>query len=806
MSILHQDLRYAARDMRRNPGFTAVIIATLALGIGANAAIFTVVDAVLLRPLPYEHTERIVTLENSGMGNTVSEPEFMDYRRGIAALSKLAAYTTGDATIGASGEALRARGSRVSWDFFDIMGSRPEVGRTFAPDEFSTSSKVRVTVLSHAFWQQQFAGDPRVIGRTMQINGTAVTIIGVMPAGFAFPSERTSFWTPWRLNPDSLWTRNNHYLALVGQLAVGATAAQAETQSRTLNRQWMHDFPETYFRDRPISSSVTPLREHVVGATRPYLFALLGAVGFVLLIACVNVANLLLARGEARRKEFAIRAALGASRARVVRQLLTESSLLAVMGSVVGVALAWFGVRALVALAPAGLPRLDQLGVDYRIVLFTALITVVTGILFGAVPAVRDTRGGATHTLRAGRTSGHIASGRARHALVVTEVALAVIMLTGSALLVRSLIKLQAIDLGFDPSHVLTMQLTLPPRTYNDTTADDLWRGIVERVAAMPGVEGAAFDGSLPLSGDDSDWSILVDGHVVKTIAEAPSAKPQQVTADYFKAMSIRIVRGRAFTAQDRIGSPPVALINETMAKKLWPDVDPIGHTLKMFNPSSPWVTIIGVVRDVKSRGFLGTVPPTMIFPLAQSGASAYGMPSTVTLVVRAVGDPAVLAPPVRAIVRAADARVPIAAVATMDQVVGNSIASRRFTTALLGGFAALALALAGIGIYGVIAYGVSQRTFEMGVRIALGASANAVLRLVMSDAMRMAVTGIALGLVCVPVVARLLRSLLVGVGALDVPALATVTVALLVVATCASAVPARRATAVSPTDALRNG
>ncbi len=354
MSIFYQDIRFALRDMRRRAGFTAVVVATLALGIGANAAIFTVVDAVLLRPLPYAHVDRIVTLQHADPYSTISEPEFIDYKRGIPALAKLAAYNNNEATVGgADGDPARTRGSRVSQDFFGVLDARPGLGRTFAPDEFSPQSKARVTVISNALWQQQFAGDPRALGRTLKLNGADFTIVGVMPAGFAFPNERTGFWTPWRLNPDSLWTRNNHYLHLVGELAPGATVERAAAQAHALNSHWIHDFPETYFPDHPITSVVQPLRDHLFGATRPYLFALLGAVALILLIACVNVANLLLARGEARRKELAIRSALGASRARVVRQLLTESLTFALAGAFVGVALAWIGVRALVALAPS---------------------------------------------------------------------------------------------------------------------------------------------------------------------------------------------------------------------------------------------------------------------------------------------------------------------------------------------------------------------------------------------------------------------------------------------------------------------
>ena len=805
MSILSQDIRFALRNMAKHPAFTAIILATLALGIGANAAIFSVVNTVLLRPLVYANVDRIVDFTHEQPYSTVSEPEFLDYKRGMPALSKLAAYNGGSVTIGLGDEVIRRRVSRVSRDFFDILGVPAMVGRSFAPDEFSHLSKDRVTVISHALWQQQFGGDPRVAGRAIQLNGTTFTVIGVMPPGFAFPNANIDFWTPWRLNPDSVWTRNNHYLRLVGQLAPNATIDQARTQARTLSARWMKDFPETYFSGQPLVATITSLGDHLLGPTRPYLFALLGAVAFILLIACVNVANLLLARGESRRKEFAIRTALGASRDRIVRQLLTESMLYALLGALLGIGVAWIGARFLLLFAPADVPRLNELGVDTRVVAFTTALTVVTGLLFGLLPALR-LRGDSADSLREGGKTAAAAPARvARRALVITEVALAVVMLTGAGLLIRSLSKLHAIELGFDPDRVLTMQLTLPARGYTDTTADALYRDIVSRVSRLPGVQSAALDNALPISGNDNSWSSMIDGRVVKTIAEAPSAKPDPITADYFKTMSIRLVRGRSLTELDRRGAPPVVVINETMAKQLWPGVDPIGHTLKMFNPQAPWVTIVGVVADVRARGFLETVPPTMYFPYSQSGSTAYFQPATMTLVVKAAGDAASLVPAIRAVIRSAEPRLPVDQVFTMDQVVGRSIASRTFTTILLGAFATLALLLAGLGIYGVIAYGVSQRTYEFGVRMALGASSSAVIRLVMSEGVTLAATGLVVGLLGGAAVVRLLRSLLVDVSPMDVPTFAVVAVVLAAVAAFASLLPARRATAVSPTEALRN-
>ena len=808
MSILRQDVSYALRSMAHRPAFTAVVLGTLALGIGANAAIFSLVNAVLLRPLPFAHPERIVEFEHGEGYWTVSEPEFVDYQRGVTALAKLAAYNGNNVTISIPGaDPMRSVGTRVSRDFFDILGVKPEVGRTFVADEFSPAAKARVTVISHRLWVQQFAADPTIVGKTLTIGVTPFTIVGVMPSVFTYPATETQFWTAWRMNPDSLWTRNNHYLTMIGELAPGATIEQARAQARTLNQRWMKDFPETYAPKHTIVAQITPIRDFLFGPTRPYLVSLLAAVGFILLIACVNVANLLLVRGEARRKEFAIRTALGASGSRMVRQMLTESMLLAVFGAILGVGVAWLGVRGLIAIAPDDVPRLDQVAVDARVVVFTAAITIATGLLFGITPAIRGIRGESADSLReGGRTSGHGASALARRGLVVAEVALAVVMLAGAGLLVRSLIKLQEIDLGFDPSHVLTMQVTLPPRKYNDTTADAYFQQLLARASRLPRAQAAAAVSYLPISGSDNGWSIMIDGRVLKTIAESPSARPENVTPDYFRAMSIRVLRGRGFTEQDRMGAPLVAVISEGMAKKLWPGVDPIGHTLKMFGGGDQsWATIVGVVADVRARGFQKTIPETMYFPYSQSGQSSYGVPYTMTLVVRSTGNATELTAPLRNAVRELDPTVPISAIAPMDQVVGDSIASRRFATTLLAGFAALALALAGIGIYGVISYGVSQRTYEIGVRMAMGASPGSIMRLVMSQGGRMTVIGLVLGLIGAVVVDRFLRTMLVGVSATDAATLLGTSAVLAAVAATACLLPARRATAVSPTEALRN-
>jgi predicted permease len=806
MGTFVQDLRYALRGIAHRPGFTAVIVATLALGIGANAAIFSVVNGVLIRPLPFEDPDRIAYFRHEDPYWSVSEPEFMDYRRDVNAFSRLAAYSGTDANLtGDAGEPERIAVARISDGFFEVLGVRPLIGRTFTPDEEKRGGPP-VVMISHGLWQRRFGADSGIAGKKIVINGTPRTVVGVMPPHFDTPSRDVVVWSPLRLNADSLWTRNNHYLQLLGRLAPGATIAQAKTTVTTLGKRWTQDFPETYFPGKPLLPYIEPIRDTFVGPTRPYLLALLGAVGFILLIACVNVANLLLARGESRRKELAIRTALGASGRRVVAQLLTESALLAAIGGAIGLLLAWRGVRVLVSAAPSSILRLDQVHVDARVLAFTIGVSLLTGVIFGLVPALRAAMSDTSESLKeGGKTSAHGSVRRARGLLVVVEVALAMVMLTGAGLLVRSLRTLQQTDLGFDPSNTLTMRLSLPPREYDAVRAVQFFRDLVTRVEALPGVRSAAAMGWTPMVNGGGDWSIFVDGKVVKTIAEAPASQPAQVTPAFFKTLGISMVRGRTFTENDRADAPMVVIVNEAMVRQLWPGSDPIGHTVKMFNDTAPWATVVGVARDIQSSGIRKEVPPTMFFPYAQVEKSAYYTPLVMTLFVKTTRDPEAVGTPIRQAVRALDRNVPVSDLRSMDDVVGASIASRSFSTMLLTGFASLALVLAGIGIYGVIAYGVSQRTYEIGLRMALGAEGRRVIGMVMSEGLRMTLAGAVIGLAGALGVARLIRSLLVGVGVVDVPTLVVVALVLLGVAVIASAVPARRAVRVSPTEALRN-
>ena len=813
LSTLAADLRYALRGLMTKRAFSAVVLATLALGIGANVAIFSVVNGVLLQPLLYPDADRIVQITHRAPYSTVSEPEFVDYRDGTKRFERMAAFTEAPATLTDDRDPERVNVGRVSDGFFSILRVPPALGRTFTPDEDRRYGfPQRAAVLSHGLWTRRFGSDSSVVGKPIRINGTSVTVVGVMPERFAYPSPDVSLWMPLRLNYDTLWTRNNHYLQLIARLQPGVSVAAANADLGTLAKQFVRDYPDVYGQKDPLVVAATPLPEQLLGKTRPYLFALLGAVGFVLLIACVNVANLLLARGEARRKELAIRTALGASRGRLARQVMTESAVYAVVGGLLGVALAWWGQQLLRAAAPAAIPRLDEVTISGSVLAFALLVTTLTGVLFGLIPAVRGSRGDTIRSLReGGKTSSQFGIGRARGALVVSEVALAVVLLTGAGLMVRSLWKLQSIELGFDPASVLTMSVSLPePRAaLNDPTGPQrviaqFYRDLMGRVQTLPGVTSAGAVGDLPIADPHSMWSILLDGSPMKSVGEAPAAAPQQVTPGYFRTMGIAVVRGREFTESDRDDAPLVAIVNETAARKLWPGKSALGGTIKMLNPTAPWATVVGVVKDVRSGGYQQDVEPTMYFPHAQAGKSAYYTPAAMNLVIKTSGDPAALASPVRDIVRQLSVTTPVSRVQTMDAVVASSVAGRRFSTLLLAGFAALALVLSAIGIYGVIAYDVSQRTYEIGLRMALGARSEQVAAMMLGRGVRLVVIGLAIGVLGSLAVTGVLQSLLVGVHRMDPLTIAGVVALLGIVAASAAYLPARRASAVDPMVALR--
>lgn len=805
-SSILRDARYAVRGILAKPAFTATVLATLTLGIGANVAMFSVVNGTLLRPLPYADSHRLIKLESSDPYYKVSEPEFADYRRDARSLARVAALSVESANVtGGVGEPERITGARVSDGFFEILGVPPIVGRTFTPDEDMPSGP-GVIVLGYDLWRRRYGGDTSIVEKQVVINGISLRVVGVMGPRFAYPSRDVAAWIPLRLRYDNLWSRNNHYLTLIAKLAPRVTFTAAMRELNAMTRRWTRQYRATYDPNLPLLVNASPLDEALLGNTRPYLYALLAAVALIQLIVCVNVASLFLARAESRRKEFAIRFALGASRTRLVLQSLTESALYAIAGGTLGLLVAWQGVRVLVTLAPASIPRLDEVRIDMPVLLFSLVLSIVTGLLFGIVPALRSSEGDPGETLKdAGRTGGQgRRSTRVKPVLVTCEVALAVVILSAAGLMLRSLSKLQSIDLGFRTSNVLTMRVGPPPGGYQDDKPVVLYEALLERVQALGGVRAAAAVADLPVSDGWSIWSILIDGAPMTSVASAPSAMREQVTPGYFEALGIPVAQGRVFTEADRVGAPLVAVVNETMEKKLWPGKSALGHTIKVLSPTAPWATVVGVVKDVRQGGFLASPPPTMFFPHAQAGVSAYYTPADMTLVIWTAGDPLALVNAVRPIVRELEPNATLSRIQSMEQVVAASMASRRFSTQLLAGFAALALVLAGIGIFGLISYGVTQRTFEIGLRIALGASRRRVLAFVVAEGIRLTATGLAIGMLVSVALTRLMRSMFVEVTPGDPVTMVLVTTTIALVALAASWVPARRAMAVDPMGAMR--
>ena len=804
-SIL-QDLRYALRGMRRAPSFALTVCAILAIGIGASVAVFSVVNGVLLKALPYTDPGRIVRLQHYEPYSTVSEPEFVDYKREVTALQYLAAYLSYPATLAAKDvEPERLRAASVSEDFFPVLGSRMWLGRPFVADEQRRGGPFSV-VLSHSLWTRRFGSDSSIIGREITFNERNRTVVGVLAPGHSFPGPEIGAWTPMRLNYDTLWTRNNHYLQLIGRLAPEGTIERARLQASELARRFVRDFPTMYAAGKPVIVTVSPLSNAMVAETRPYIVTLFIAVTLVLMIACVNVANLMLARGEVRRRDVAIRTAMGASRYRVVRQALTESLVLALFGGAAGVLIATGTVRALRAVIPASVPRASDVSVDFIVLAFAVAITVITGVLCGVVPAFRVARDDASDTLKeGGRSAGAArARGRVRRALAISEIALAVVTLTGAGLMMRSLWNMNAIDLGFSPDNVLAVQVS-PPARYVDQQATELYERLMARVRALPGVQSVGAVEDLPISDGNSIWSIAIDDMSPNTsIADAPAAMPQKVTAGYFDVMRVPLVRGRTFTDADRADAPLVAVVNETMAQKMWPGKDAIGGMIRMLNPEMPKVPVVGIVKDVRSSGVLTDPPPTMYFPSAQARRSVYYVPTQMWLVIRTAGDPRSIAAQVRSIVREVEPSTPIARLQTMNEAVAASVAPRRFTSLLLAGFAMVALVLAGLGIYSVISYSVSQRRAEMGIRMALGASRGTLVGQVLGEGARTAALGAVFGVLLAIAATRLLRSMVVGVSPTDPMTLGAVAAVLLLVALAASYVPARRASRVDPALAIR--
>ena len=799
-----QDLAYAVRVLARRPGFSAIVILTIALGVGANAAIFTVINGILLQPLPYPHAEEIVSFGHEPPQWLSSEPDFLDYHRELKSFQGLAAYTRREATLSDPDSPERLRLVRATEDFFPVLGVAPLIGRTFAASEFM-SQPAKVVILSWALWQRRFGGDRSIVGRPISIEGVQRTVVGVMPPRFAYPEARTDLWMPMPQFHPGPYERDAHYLFMVGRLKPNVPIETAFSEANGLAKRIMKAYPAFFNPREPLTPHIRFIADDLVGGTRPYLFALLGAVGFVLLIACANVANLLLVRGESRHKEMAVRSALGASRFRLLIQLVAESLVLATIGGVIALVLASLGDRLLVALAPASIPRLDEIRVDWRVVLFTGAVTLGTGLVVGLVPGLRASRESASGALKdAGRTTGTQAGSRtARRVLVMAELALALLTLSGTGMLVHSLWNLQHARLGFDPRNVLTGSVALSAREYDDARANLFFEQLLAELRSTPGVVAAGASGWLPVVDAGGLWGVTPEGRPFVP-GQMPEAVPQQITPGYLRAMGLNLLAGRDVASTDGPSSPPVVIVSQRLAELFWPNENALGKRMKLSGPTAPWMTVVGIVSDIRARGFADTPEPTMYFAYAQTGKVSYGQPRAMSLVIRTLGDATTIAPAVRNAVRRLDPTVPLAHERTMEEIVGISVADRRFSTALLAGFALLALLLAGIGTYGVISYGVTQRHFEIGVRIALGAGDRSVLALILSEGLRMSLIGLGIGLVASVALGRALRGMLVDVSPLDLPTLVASSAALLAVALLAAIVPARRATTVSPIAVMR--
>jgi putative ABC transport system permease protein len=809
METLLQDLRYGVRTLAKTPGFSAIAVLTLALGIGANSAIFSVVNAVLLAPLPFDEPERLVmvgeydTSEAEGDSN-MSYLNFVDFREQNRTFDDIAAYNRAGFSVTIGEEPERVEGALVSWTLFQTLQVQPIAGRAFLPEEDKKGAPP-VVVISHGLWQRRFGGDPGVVGRALVVEGKQATVVGVMPAGFQFPvgTDPADMWAPLATNSLFADSRGAHFLDAVGRLERGVTVDQAKADLDAISAALEQQYPDSNIGYR---SRVVPLHEALVGDVRAALLVLLGAVGFVLLIACVNVANLLLARALSRQKEIAIRSALGASRWRVARQLLTESLLLALVGGALGLAVAAWGADALAALVADEIPRAAEIGLDGRVVGFTFGVAALTGVVFGLAPALRLARADLNETLKDGSraTTEGVRHNRVRSALVVAEVVFSVVLLAGAGLMIRSLVGLLSVDTGFTARNVVTMDLTVPEAAFEDDPffAGTFYRQALDRIASIPGIRSAAVTSTLPLSGNAIGIGYFIEGKTPTAEGERPSAPYDAVSPGYFRTMGIPVLRGRDFTPQDTKEGQPVIIISEALARRYWSDEDPVGKRMTIGysagegQPASR--EIVGVVGNIKHQGLEHGADVAMYTPFAQT-PWPFG-----TVVVAAEADPAGVVAAIRKEVMAVNRSQAVFNIRPMSEVVSRSVSEPRLYMALLAAFAGLALLLTAVGIYGVMAYSVSRRTHEIGIRMALGARPGDVLRLVVRQGMGLVLAGVAVGLVAAVAATKSMESLLFGVSAGDPLTLASVALLLVLVAFLAVLVPARRAAGLDPMIALR--
>jgi predicted permease len=809
MSELARDIRFSIRSFARNPGFTAIAILTLALGIGANTAVFSIIDAVLLRPLPYPQPDQLIKLYGrfSGIGlpgdrNWFSALEFTDLRAMNRSLAGEAAIRNGSVNLMVGAEPERAEAAEVSASFFEVLGVKPQLGRAFQAGD-DQPGRDALIVLGHDLWQRRLGADPRVIGRKITVNGQPHVIAGVMPAGFEYP-RGAEVWKPLAFTAEDLApsARGEHGLEVLARVKRGLTPEQVRADLSAVTRRIIEANPQYHYARARYALIATPLIEEYAGDSRTSLWILMGAVALVLLIACANIANLLLARATARSRELAVRTAIGAGRARLVRQLLTEAAVLSAAGAAAGVLLAYWGLGAVRTASEAVIPRMAEAQIDLRVLAFTALAACGAAVLFGLAPALQACRAGVYESLKEGGRGATPGGSRhrMRRAIVAAEVALSLVLLAGAGLLVRSFLRLLAVDPGFRADHVLTLRLSLPASRYSDPAqVDAFYRELFARIESLPGVEAAGGTVLLPLGGNASG-TVTVDTQSVPPDRATPEADKRPVTPGYFRAMGIPLLRGRYFDERDNRTSQPVAIIDETMANTYWPNQDPIGRRIRHggLRSQNPWMIVVGVVKHVRYRTLEAPSRVQLYWPEAQ-------LPwPFLSIAVRSASDPRALAGAVRKEVLAIDPAQPVYDVRTLEEIVSDSIARRRFSMELVVLFAAIALALAAAGIYGVFSYLISERRHEIGVRVALGASRARILRMVLGQSISLTLAGAAAGLAGAAALTRLLSTMLFDIKATDPYTFALATAALVLVALLASYLPARRLLGVAPSDALR--
>ncbi|HEU4713073.1 MAG TPA: ABC transporter permease [Pyrinomonadaceae bacterium] len=804
MDAFLNDIRYAIRNLIKRPGFTLIAVLTLGIGIGANSAIFSTIHALLLKPLPFPELDRVVAVwdkmpSRGVMHNEVTMANYLDWRAQNQSFDQLALYRWWSANLTGVDPPERLQGFLVTANFIDVTGLKPIMGRNFTEEE-NQPGKDAVAIITHSLWQRRFGGDPNIINKTITVNSIQRTVIGVMPEHFNFP-KGAEVYAPITLTPELMGNRLSHSYYVIGRLKPGATIESAQAETDNITARLEKQYAET---NTGWGATVFPIVADTVRQYDTALWVMMGAVGFVLLIACANVANLMLARATGRQREIALRAALGASRWRIMRQLLTESLIVALVGGAFGVLVGIWGVDALRASNPGDAARFApgwyQLGINFPVLLFTAGLSLFSGLVFGLAPALQLSRPNLNDALKEGSRQTSGSSHRLRSSLVVFEVALSLVLLVGAGLLVRSFLSLVNTNAGFDPNNVLTMNLVLPSAKYRERPQRAaFYADLVQRVKSTPGVESAAVVNYLPLGGANSSDAYLIEGEPEPQPGQEHEGRYRVATPEYFETMRIPIVKGRAFTEHDKPGATPVAIVNETFARQHWPGQDAVGKRFRIFGPieSNPWMEIAGVVEDVRHELNLA-VTPEFYLPHAQDPWSA------MVLVAKTNVDPASLAATLRQQVWSIDKDQPVFDVRTMQEVRAASVTMYSFSSVMLGIFAGIALLLASIGIYGVMAFAVTQRTQEIGIRMALGARALDVLKLVISHGMKLALLGIVIGLAGAWGLTRFMSGLLVGVQPTDLLTFAIVSACLFIAALLACYLPARRATKVDPLVALR--